>query len=682
MSDPWAEFRQAPSGGDPWAEFRQGGAKSPADMTDLERQVAGLPPKDTAVQRFGHGLADPIQGGAQLVSHIIPGTKWLDAANNWLADQGLPLSRIPEVSDADRAKGVTGEDIIQQKREADIQTRAPKGFDWARLAGNIASPVNAAIPGGPIIAGAAGGGLQPISTPGDFWNQKGVQVLEGGLFGGAMKGGTKLLGAGTRAVSAMLTREFPDSTITAATEKILKRMASDEKAGGPTAQEAIDLVNEAAKSGKPMTLVDVGGKNVRSLLGNVYRQPGDSRALVAKFLADRDRQAAARLTTDIDKYVHGGRSATLTAEGLLRGRSAAAKPLWERALALQNIWSPRLQQFLNDPSLRGGMKRGFEIERLESVAEGRPFDPTQMGIDLDAEGNILIRRTPNMRVLHMAKTGLDAMIADERNEITGRLSSRGVALDKVRRAYLKEIEALDTSGAYKAARESWEGYSSSFDAIKSGRSIFQRNPDEIAAEFNALSDNGKEFYRLGVADTIRERLAKTGFTGDDAKSIIKNPWTRDQLRPIFRSDADFNKFVDAVTSESRMWGTANETLRNSLTAERVAEDFGDDTVALGTARIGEHALSGRWFGAIHAAYKLFKDVGLKPNPKLNEAIARILLTTPIDEGSDVGKRLLGQVKPEPRGGDRASRIIERSASPLALTGGVLLGERHPLYGGQ
>jgi hypothetical protein len=85
------------------------------------------------------------------------------------------------------------------------------------------------------------------------------------------------------------------------------------------------------------------------------------------------------------------------------------------------------------------MARGYEIERLESLAENRPFDPHQMGINLDTEGNIQIIQAPNMRVLHMGKMGLDAMIAAERNEITGRLSQRGVALDRTARPSAHEL---------------------------------------------------------------------------------------------------------------------------------------------------------------------------------------------------------------------------------------------------
>ena len=67
---------------------------------------------------------------------------------------------------------------------------------------------------------------------------------------------------------------------------------------------------------------------------------------------------------------------------------------------------------------------------------------------------------------------------------------------------------------------------------------------------------------------LKERLAKAGLSGDEAKQLIKNPWMRDQLRPFFKDGDDFGKFVDAVTAESKMFQTRFETLGGSATAKR------------------------------------------------------------------------------------------------------------------
>lgn len=441
-------------------------------------------------------------------------------------------------------------------------------------------------------------------------------------------GAAKALAAPVAEFGESLARTYPEKLQDQAVKKVLSRFEQDAKSGGPTAQQALDSVKVANLVGKPMTLADTGGKNVERLAGNVYRQGGEGTQIADQFLQARDEGSAQRLAQDISKYVHGGSSMHKTTEALLTARSEEGKPLWEQVRSMQGVWSPRLQQFIDDRVVRAGMARGYEIERLESLAEGRPFNPTQMGIDLDAEGNIKIIAAPNMRVLHMGKMGLDAMIADERNEITGRLSQRGVALERVRQAYLHEIDSLDTTGIYKQARGAWEGRSKSLDAIREGRTVFNNSPEENAATFAKLSPADQEFYRIGVADILRERLAKTGLSGDEAKSIIKNPWVRDQLKTVFRSPKEFDAFVDSVAAESRMFSRNVSIRRGSQTAERLAEDQSSDhTLAIGGAEIAKSLAGGEWLGAIRKYIAMKRDLGMRQNPELNERIAKLLFST-------------------------------------------------------
>lgn len=423
-----------------------------------------------------------------------------------------------------------------------------------------------------------------------------------------------------------------------AVNKILNRINQDVKAGSPNAKDMIDLANA---SGRPMTLADVGGENIRGLAGNIARMPGAGRNLVRQFLNRRDEQAALRLSQDIDKYVSGGPGMQQATEALLKARSDASRPLYEKTQSLQHVWSPRLDEFLKDPVVQHGLKRGFEIERMQALAEGRSITATQLGIDLDIEGNIKLVDKPNMRLLDMAKQGLDAMVADERNEFTGRLTARGVALDRLRQSYVKTMDDLDTSGVYKRARQTWGGYSQSLDALKAGRTLFQKSPAEIASEIKDLTPGNKEFYRLGVADVVRERLAKAGLSSDESKAMIRNAWTRDQLRPIFRTDADFQAFTDAVTNEAAMFQTRQKVLGGSQTAERLAEDqAAEHGLSSGGIDVAEKLARGSWFSAARTAYRMWKDLGLRPNEKLNEKIAEILFATPISGQSALGQQLI------------------------------------------
>jgi hypothetical protein len=163
-------------------------------ITPTARLMASQLEPSSAVERFGTGMKDPIQGGAQLLSHIVPAPveQAVNRANNWLADKTGLVARLPESQ-----PGSTAMDAQTRQREAAIQAGrgADAGtMDWARLAGNVASPVNYMAPGalggataaarlgGAAIAGGTMAALNPV-TEGNFWGQKAKQTAEGAAMG-------------------------------------------------------------------------------------------------------------------------------------------------------------------------------------------------------------------------------------------------------------------------------------------------------------------------------------------------------------------------------------------------------------------------------------------------------------------------------------------------------------------
>jgi hypothetical protein len=580
MAGPWEDFApQAASG--PWEDFKPSQQK-PAEVSTLGRlwnEVKSIP----------RGIVSGAMGAASALGQAEAG------------QQGM--------------EGVPGQAESTRLIEQNVTGKLPSGGKWGTAIGeSLGNPASYVGPGGLLGKAAA-------AVIGGIGSEAGGQLtndsLLGRIIGGAAGGG--LAGAGASKIAAI--KAGPDIPAQAAS-KVAQRFEQDVKGGGLTAQDAITRVNDAAAKGKPMTLADVGGENVKGLAGNVARQPGESRNIASQFLNQRDEGAAARLGQDISKYISGGPSMHKTTEDLIRARSKAANPLYEVAMAAPIPETPQIKLFLADPTVKKGMAAGIESQRLEALAAGLPYKPSPPGA--------------NMRTLDAVKRGLDAMIDGERDAITGRLSQRGVMLDRVRRSYVDELDKMNPE--YAKARAAWAGPSQSLDAVRQGRTLFQRSPEEIAAEFGGLGAGNQEFYRLGVADAIRERMAKTGLSGDEAKSLIKNQWMRDQLKPIFRTPAEFDAFVDAVTQERQMFGTKFETLGGSQTARRLAEDqSGENMLAAGGAHIAENVATGRWLSAAKNAIRLYRDVGLRPNPKLNEEISRILFATPIKP--DMAKQL-------------------------------------------
>jgi hypothetical protein len=436
-------------------EWKVSGPERP-DTDEWKVSGPERPDKSTVLGQMGSGFMDPVEGGGQLIANILPKPvrETLDTFNNWAAKHSGGLIReLPP----------GGKNQQMQEREAAIQEQRganKDNIDWSRMGGDLLNPINYVGGGGiggasklvnagrAFLGGASSGAIQPASDP-DYWREKQKQVGLGAAFGLVAGAAASAVGKGLDAVGAVLARKNPEALENEAVKKIVKRISQDEKAGGPSAQDMIDIVN--AQSSKPLTLIDaaIPKGNVRGLAGNVARQPGESNAIAAQLLgprSQRNEQAAQRVMQDIETYMHGGASSYQTQEMLLAARSAAATPLYEQAFKLQNIWSPRLQNFIDDVDFKEGLARGWHSERRRALAEGREITSTQMGVDIDmATGEPKIIAVPNMRLLDMAKRGLDEMIADSRDKTTGRLTQRGRELNDVRRAYIKEIEDADKS---------------------------------------------------------------------------------------------------------------------------------------------------------------------------------------------------------------------------------------------
>lgn len=597
----------------------------PAEGYDLYRKVT-----DEANQALTFGLSDKVGAGVLAGGHALGLSSPYDVAGK---DDTFSEAYHKNL------------DAIRQEGEKFHETnpKAAMAAEGAGMVGGVASLPSrgaAAVAGllpkiveGAKVGGTAGGlagfgGSKDESVTGDL-AATGAGAATGVAIGGTTAGVPDRVAA---PIYNWLSRLVsPASVNKQAVQAIARRMTQDSNAGGPTAQNMMDMFNAAPD--KPQALIDVAGENVRAYGGQIAGQPGEARQFSRDTLNQRDVGAGPRIASDVDHGISSGGSAYDTNEALMQARSAAAAPHYDKAYQQQNVWSPRLQNFLDDPVMQQGLRRGMELERIDSVTQNKPFNPTQMGVDLDPEGNVKIKDVPNLRVLDAGKRGLDSMIADERNAITGRLSQRGVSLDQFRRAYLGELDSADTSGSYAAARAAYAGPSSSADAMRAGQSVLDKRPEEITSEVSKLRQNSPsdvEFYKLGAADAIKEKIAKTGMGGDEAKRLVGNQYTQNQLRPLFDTQPDYDHFINSVTAENRMFGTRHAFIGGSQSAERLAEDAGNEGPAGHMVRAGVAAMEGAPGAAGLSAMKALGSMSRGESPAVNSAAARILFRPQTD----------------------------------------------------
>lgn len=423
---------------------------------------------------------------------------------------------------------------------APLAVAAPEAFGISKAS----LPVNMLIGAGTGGAiGAADAGVRSGFNPG--------QTLEGGAIGfgagalGPVAG--RIVGAGVNKLIGTARDFMPAS---AATQRMLGAIADSSSTPAEVAN--------ALMQNPRLAPVDVNPNLLHMGMG-LAADGGAPRATISNFVTNRTASAPATVegaydaalgaTPDVQgilndlRWREAGNAPNLgTVKGAINEamgpaanpkavldnivvtRAQESAPLYAKALAQPVVWTNRLQQFLDDPVVQAGLAKGARIQRMESLAAGEPFNPTDYAIkDFDAAGDPVIGTTPNMRTLNVVKKGLDAMVSDAKDPVTGRLSEEGRAIDQVRKAFVGELDSINPD--YAAARKAWEGPTKVHAAFAKGLSVFQNRggmsgvettPGALTDWLAKASPAEKDALKAGARASIEQQMSAAP---DPAKKI-------------------------------------------------------------------------------------------------------------------------------------------------------------------
>lgn len=201
MSGPWEDYApQAKVDSGPWNDFAPA---SPA------AQAAPLTRADKLIK----GIRDPIDGGAQLLTHLLPNSvvNAGNQLNNWLADKTGLVARLPEGGVDQQVRDSNAD--YEARRKAAGET----GIDGYRaLGGFVPSALITAATGGTgaglglagrvglgATQGAVSGALAPATSNDNYWAEKTKQVGMGAGLGAAVPAA---FGAAGRVISPNASR--------------------------------------------------------------------------------------------------------------------------------------------------------------------------------------------------------------------------------------------------------------------------------------------------------------------------------------------------------------------------------------------------------------------------------------------------------------------------------------------
>ncbi len=674
-----------------------------AKKIDVGARTGGWP------ESVARGMLEPIEGAYQLGAHMVASDPF-----RWVTGMS------PQMQAYAKKRAVDVDQFLATEQEKFSQAKANAGrtgFDYPELAGNLLSPANlipigkaaqigsaarAAAPAavrtiGGVVGnalktaaqrGAIGAGvasLQPI-TGGDFWDEKTKQTAVGfgagivlpPVINGVLHGGGATVAPVVKWIAGI---KGPNVVQNAAAQEIIRRMAQDSQAGGPTAQDMIDLLNAAPH--KPLALVDVAGENTKALAGRLARQPGEARQLVIKSLDERDLDAGLRLSEDVNRSIGSGSSHS-AAHALLDARAHAAAPLYTKAFAAnQNIQSPMIDKILATPAGKAALSDARAKMQNDMTLMGKP-DP-ELAEQAAEAGQKLPRGGAasglKLRTLDYVKRSMDDMIGvaqragekDKARVLVGLKSAFVSELDKADVTGMAGPNSLKPQGGlYAQARKAYSGPSQSLDALENGEKFLSKSPEEIADEISNLSPSDKQFYKLGAAAKLRSRINATGMGGDEAKKIIGNRNLQAQIRPLFDDNQSYDRFINSVVAENTMFETRFNTLKGSQTAARLGEDQSAESRAFGNAAHGAvHLLAGNHLTGLKRIGQAIGDLAHRPDPELAKEMANYL-TQPLNAQNSAGMNLLQTFsRVAPRTQNLLSSVASKTANASAPVAGIV-----------
>jgi len=421
------------------------------------------------------------------------------------------------------------------------------------------------------------------------------------------------------------------------------REALDADVGG--VDQAIQFV--LSKTGKPYALADVG-TNTRAYLDAVNLLPSVGKTEAKKFLEERDKGILSRLTTDLQTAFGKNGAYFDEFNALKEARAEVGKKLYGFALPKPVEISPDFTQLLDRPS----MKQAYDRASMLAQEQGIKLPKVQISTDgklVTSNGDPVTKIDTTF--MHYMKMGLDDLIYTGKSPSSGMGNTQLSAIRDTRREF---IDLLDKSNpAYGRARNFWANDTAVLDAMQEGRSAFSKKPadlDQLIADIRTMSSSEKEAVRLGVMQSLMDRLggAQTTSTmvspsGNPALDIIKNPKNVRVIKETFGIDPSdkvaqdaYKQFMGNLMSEIEMKTTSKVVLQGSQTAARTEAVNKIKTEA--TREPPPMSVLGILTNAIRRDYR---TLGEQQQVATANEIARMLTTTDPTKLQRIAKELSG-----------------------------------------
>lgn len=364
-----------------------------------------------------------------------------------------------------------------------------------------------------------------------------------------------------------------------------------------------DVNNQIRQMGPDAKLADIG-TNTQQMAGGIAALPGEGRRIITDTLEARAKNVGPRVQRDVQKTFGVGDGYVQTLDDITKAQQDLAGPIYDAVMPQPITVDGNMQMVFNSDF----GKRA--VGRVDSI--------------LSARGQKVDMNNLTVEVADLIKRELDDMA---KSSTSDRYSTTATAIQNQARLLREAVDKQVPD--YAVARDAFAGHEAVKEALDIGRDIFSKNTDPLTFQraMDAASISEREAMITGARTALEDAMGNAINDAAQVRNFLRKTHNRKKLETVLGTDAVLD-LVKAMEREMTFGQTANEAIRNSRTASRLAAMAELDPAALSTPQ-GETV-----FGAVKGMFD--KALNRVRGPLIrdaNTAAARMLSGNQVDEAA-------------------------------------------------
>jgi hypothetical protein len=619
---------------------------STTDPDAIDRIMEGATPLDEVQRGRDMQVIDAAPGGlvGGLVAKAGQGAlgvgEWIDEGVDFVAPgAGKALNTLQDAMDRQYPKSALSAELA-----GGIVTSAPvavKGVEKALQAPTLMGKVVK----GAAMGGLAGGVEGALAGAGRNDEDREEGAIRGAIFGG---GAGLIIGAGAPllgSLAASAARSIKKVDVKAIANEFGISVPAARIVKGHLANDDLRAASQKlADLGDDVMLADAGPATSQ-LLDTAMAGGGEALAVGSKRVVDRANDANKKLTATLDRIL-GPAEGAKAAQSAVSQRTAKA-----REVAYGKAWASPIDYSTGarGEAVLQALKRvpGEYLDKAIKTANRR----AQMSGDefkaimasIGDDGKVVFQEMPTVRQLHEIKVGLDDIVRNGTDPITGKMNPDAVDASKVAKMFRQALK--DASPAYARATKLGGDKIAEENALNLGKRLLSKTTtfedalDIMSGASKEARLAAKRGLRQNLEDTlsnVRRTITDPNTDAREAMQMVKDLSSRaNEKKARLILGTDSKAFFDEIEKATAALELRAAVARNSATAIRQS---GQDAVKAEVAPGALRDFAGNMGSPLDAARGVTKVLaGIDPanmsakEKALMSEIANVLTATKGDK---------------------------------------------------